>query len=226
MLIDLYNGLEKRSGRTAEDTDDLRPGDFRLSWLLVPLRQDGRILWKKDGQSLTLFQGYTPAGESSLAAALNQARIHLGAQIDVSALRLLSHRMDREHGLIQDVYLAFAGQDVPAPEDGRWLYPEEILGDPALSASLNREDFYQAHRDTLSRLSGEMRVPRGRYLSWQGERLQVIGIAVHTVTNVPLVVCQAEGGDRGLWAVPLSRWTQPVRTQDGLTARYAFLAAE
>ena len=224
MLIDLYNGLERRSGRTAEDTDDLRPGDFRLSWLLVPLRQDGRILWKKAGPGLTFLTGYAPAGESSLAAALYNARLSLGAQIDVSALRLMTHRMDRDKGLIQDVYLVFAGQDVPAPQDGSWLYPEEILGDPALTASLNREEFYQSHRDMLSRLSGETRVPRGRYVSWQGEKLQVLGIAVHAVTFVPLVVCQAETGDRGLWAVPLSRWTQPVRSAGETAARYTFLA--
>ena len=224
MLIDLYNGVEKRTGRTAEDTDDLRPGDFRLSWLLVPLRQDGRILWKKAGQGIDFWQGFAPAGESSLAAALSQARVRLGAQIEVSALRLLLHRVDRESGLIQDVYLAFAGQDVPDPGDGCWLYPEEILGNPSLSACLNREAFYQSHRELLSRLSGEMRVPRGHYVSWQGERLQALGIAVQSVTYVPLVICQAETGDRGLWAVPLSRWTQPVRTPEGTSARYTFLS--
>ena len=223
MLIDLYNGVEKRTGRTAEETDALRPGDFRLSWLLVPLRQDGRILWKKAVSGIDFLWGYAPAGESSLAAALSQARVHLGAQIEVSALRLLTHRTDREQGLIQDVYLAFAGPDVPAPADGCWLYPEEILGDPALSACLNREAFYQAHRDMLSRLSGEMRVPRGHYVSWQGEKLQALGIAVQAVTFVPLVICQSETGDHGLWAVPLSRWMQPVRSPEGTAARYTLL---
>ena len=224
MLIDLYNGVERRTGRTAEDTDELRPGDFRLSWLLVPLRQDGRILWKKEDRGVGFLQGYAPSGESSLAAALTQARIHLGAQIEVSALRLLSHSMDRETGLIQDVYLVFAGSDVPEPDDGRWLYPEEILGDPSLSACLNREGFYQSHRDMLSRLSGEMRVPRGRYVSWQGEKLQALGIAVQAVTFVPLVICQSETGDHGLWAVPLSRWMQPVRSPEGTVARYTLLS--
>lgn len=224
MLIDLYNGVEKRTGRTAEDTDDLRPGDFRLSYLLVPLRQDGRILWKKDGAGLAFLRSYAPAGESSLAAALACGRENLGAQIGISDFRLLSHRMNRERGLIQDVYLAFAGQDVPASQDACWLYPEEVLGDPSLAASLNREEFYQSGRDMLSRLSGEMRVPRGHYVSWQGERLLVLGIAVQAVTFVPLVVCQAEEGDRGLWAVPLSRWTQPVRSAEGLTARYTLTA--
>ena len=108
--------------------------------------------------------------------------------------------------------------------DGCWLYPEEILGNPSLSACLNREAFYQSHRELLSRLSGEMRVPRGHYVSWQGERLQALGIAVQSVTYVPLVICQAETGDRGLWAVPLSRWTQPVRTPEGTSARYTFLS--
>ena len=100
MLIDLYNGVEKRTGRTAEDTDSLRPGDFRLGYLLVPLRQDGYILWKKNAEGLSCFSSFVPAGESSLAAALTEARFLLGAQVEVSALRLLSHQMDREEGLI------------------------------------------------------------------------------------------------------------------------------
>lgn len=226
MRIDLYNGVEKKTGRTAEDTDALRPGDFRLSYLLVPLRRDGYILWKQTGQGLSVFRSFVPAGESSLAAALLEARSLLGAQVEVSALRLLSHQTDREEGLIQDVYLAFAGQDVPAPEQGRWLFPEDILGDPSLLSALNRERFYQAHKDMLSRLSGEMRVPRGVYASWQGERLTVLGVAVQTVTSLPLVICQLHGGDHGLLAVPLNRWLQPVRSAEGLLTRYLYLPEE
>ena len=220
MRIDLYNGMEKRTGRTAEDTDDLRPGDFRLSYLLVPLSQDGRILWKKDGPVVTFLGGYASAGESSLAAALNEARLQVEAGLEPSALRLLNHRIDREKGVIQDVYLIFAGQSAASQEGACWLYPEEILGNPSLSASLRLEPFYQARRDTLSRLSGEMRVPRGEYLSWQEEKLRVLGIAVQAVTYVPLVICQMEAGDHGLWAVPMTRWTQPVRSPEGLAARY------
>ena len=221
MLIDLYNGMERRTGRTAEETDALRPGDYRLRYTLVIVSPDGHILWKKEDQGVRFPDGFTPAGQSSLAAALARARAMLGGPVEVSSLRLLSHLLLRAEGEIRDVYLVFAGPDgAEGEEAGRWLYPEEILESPALSAALSGDPFYQENRDMLARLSGEMRVPRGLYLSAQGEETEVLGIAAHAVTHVPLVICQGTGKDRGLTAVPLGRWLQPVRAGGGLRPRY------
>ncbi len=221
MRIDVYNALEKRTGRTVEDAGALKPGEFCLRYVLAPVRGDGALLWKKAAGGLSFEQGFAPAGKSSLAAALDAARACQNGPVDIAALRLVSHRVDRQDGLIQDFYLALLMQGGEAAEGMAWVFPEEILGDPSLSAGLCRDAFYAENRDMLTRLSAEMRVPRGLYRGVQGETEEVLGVAVHTVTGVPLVICRREGAERDLRAVPLTRWLQPVRTAQGPRPRYA-----
>ena len=58
----------------------------------------------------------------------------------------------------------------------------------------------------------------GRYRHFKGNEYEVVGIARHSETEEPMVVCRALYGDCGLWARPAEMWNATVE-RDGKTYR-------
>ncbi len=58
----------------------------------------------------------------------------------------------------------------------------------------------------------------GRYRHLEGSEYEVIGIARHSETEEPMVVCRALCGKGGLWSCPAEVWNEGV-IRDGKTYR-------
>jgi cupin 2 domain-containing protein len=66
-------------------------------------------------------------------------------------------------------------------------------------------------------------IPVGRYRHYKGNEYTVIGIARHSESQEVLVVYRQEYGDRGLWARPLSMFSETVQVDGRATPRFARL---
>lgn len=55
-----------------------------------------------------------------------------------------------------------------------------------------------------------MDIRPGRYRHFKGGEYEVLGIALHSETQEPMVVYRALYGERGLWVRPASMWSEPV----------------
>ena len=64
---------------------------------------------------------------------------------------------------------------------------------------------------------GNSTISPGRYRHYKGNEYQVLAVATHSETLEPMVVYQAEYGDRKIWVRPASMWNEMV-TKDGVTA--------
>lgn len=63
----------------------------------------------------------------------------------------------------------------------------------------------------------------GKYRHFKGGEYEVIGTALHTETQEPLVVYRALYGEKRLWVRPLSMWNETV-LRDGIEQpRFAFI---
>lgn len=62
--------------------------------------------------------------------------------------------------------------------------------------------------------------PIGRYRHFKGGIYEVLGFAVHTETEEPLVIYQSATGKLPVWARPLSSWLAPAETESGPANRF------
>lgn len=62
----------------------------------------------------------------------------------------------------------------------------------------------------------------GLYQHYKGPFYQVMEVARHSETEEPLVIYRALYGDKGLWARPLSMFTETVEVEGQVKPRFAF----
>ena len=53
-------------------------------------------------------------------------------------------------------------------------------------------------------------IPCGRYRHFKGNAYEVLGIALHSETEEPMVVYRALYGEEGLWTRPAEMWNETV----------------
>ena len=70
-----------------------------------------------------------------------------------------------------------------------------------------------------------MDIRSGRYRHFKGGEYEVLGIALHSETQEPMVVYRALYGERGLWVRPASMWSEPV-DRDGYSGPRFVLVEE
>ncbi len=70
-----------------------------------------------------------------------------------------------------------------------------------------------------------MDIRPGRYRHFKGGEYEVLGIALHSETQEPMVVYRALYGERGLWVRPASMWSEPV-DRDGYSGPRFVLVEE
>jgi len=65
-------------------------------------------------------------------------------------------------------------------------------------------------------------IEKGLYQHFKGQFYRVIEVAKHSETEEDLVVYQALYGERGIWARPLTMFTETVTYQGKIQARFAY----
>lgn len=63
-------------------------------------------------------------------------------------------------------------------------------------------------------------IPRGKYRHFKGNEYEVIGIALHSETEEPIVVYRALYGEGGLWVRPASMWNETVERDGKVYKRF------
>ena len=63
----------------------------------------------------------------------------------------------------------------------------------------------------------------GLYQHYKGTQYKVMHVATHSETNEQLVIYQALYGEYGIWARPLSMFTETVEKDGKTIARFAYL---
>ena len=71
-----------------------------------------------------------------------------------------------------------------------------------------------------------MELQAGLYRHYKGQRYRVLGVARHSETEEALVIYQALYGEFGLWARPLSMFTEAVNVDGELVPRFALVTPE
>ncbi|SDH44128.1 DUF1653 domain-containing protein [Pseudomonas panipatensis] len=71
-----------------------------------------------------------------------------------------------------------------------------------------------------------MPLQTGLYRHYKGQQYRVVGVARHSESDEPLVIYQALYGEFGLWARPLSMFTEAVEVDGELVPRFALITPE
>ncbi|WP_217875850.1 DUF1653 domain-containing protein [Pseudoalteromonas shioyasakiensis] len=69
-----------------------------------------------------------------------------------------------------------------------------------------------------------MTIKSGIYQHYKGPKYKVEYVATHSETNEPLVIYQALYGEFGMWARPLSMFTETVTVEGKTIPRFAYLS--
>ena len=66
-------------------------------------------------------------------------------------------------------------------------------------------------------------IPCGKYRHFKGNEYEVIGIALHSETEEPMVVYRALYGEGGLWVRPAFMWNETVERDGKMYKRFYLL---
>ncbi len=68
-----------------------------------------------------------------------------------------------------------------------------------------------------------MEIKPGRYRHFKGKEYIVLGIASHSETLEPMVVYQAQYGEKGLWVRPANMWNETVERDNYRGPRFQYI---
>ena len=69
-------------------------------------------------------------------------------------------------------------------------------------------------------------IPHGLYRHYKGNHYQVLGVAKHSETEEDLVVYRALYGKGDLWVRPLTMFTEQVKHEGSLVARFQYIQTD
>ncbi|MBR5109080.1 MAG: DUF1653 domain-containing protein [Clostridia bacterium] len=237
-IWDLYDENRNLTGETAVRGNRVPKGRYHLVVEALFINSKGETLLQrraKDKDPMpdiwSVVGGSAVAGEDSAAACIRETEEEMGFTPDMARGRILfSERRERpDRGFFRDVWLF--RQDVPIesmrwqPEevqDGMWILPEKIGADPALWRQLCELYFWEKVYPYLCLESMRVRIPKGVYRHYKGNRYEVLDLALHSETLEPMVIYRALYGPGEIWTRPASMWSEAVTLPDGSqTKRFA-----
>lgn len=234
-IWDLYDKDRNLTGETAVRGEPLPPGRYHLVVHALFLNSKGETLLQRRAKEKEILPdiwsvtgGSAVAGEDSFTACVREAEEEMGFAPDPSRARLfLTERRDRpDRGFFRDVWLFY--QDVPIEsmtwqpgevQDGMWIIPEKIKEDPKLWQDVNQMYFWPQAYPYLCLESMRIRIPKGIYRHYKGNRYEVQGLALHSETLEPMVIYKALYGPGEIWTRPAHMWNEEVTLPDGEKTR-------
>ena len=232
---DLYDGERRLTGETAVRGTQLPEGRYHLVVDSLFLNSKGETLLQRRAKDKDLMPdiwsvtgGSAVQGEDSATAIIRETEEEMGFSPDMEKGRvLLTERRERPSGgFFRDVWLFF--QDVPIErmtwqpgevQDGMWILPEKIKQDEKLWQDVNELYFWRKAYPYLCLESMRIRIPKGIYRHYKGNRYEVLGLGLHSETEEPMVIYKALYGQKEIWLRPASMWNEEVTLPDGKTVR-------
>ena len=232
-IWDVYDKDRNLTGETWIRGERMPEGRYHLVVDVLFLNSKGETLLQrraKDKHPMpdlwSVTGGSALAGEDSAAACVRETREEMGFTPDMERARvLMSEKRDKtDHSFFRDVWLIHQDVSIESmrwqPEevqDGMWILPEKIKADPALWKQLTELYFWKEAYPYLCLESMRIRIPKGTYRHYKGNRYEVLDLALHSETLEPMVVYRALYGQGEVWTRPASMWNEPVTLPDGQT---------
>ena len=234
-IWDLYDENRQLTGETMVRGDAAPKGRYHLVVDALFLNSKGETLLQrraKDKENMpdiwSVVGGSVTAGEDSRQGIIRETEEEMGFTPDMSGARIMMSEC-REHGkapFFRDVWLI--RQDIGLEEmtyqpeevqDGMWILPEKIARDEKLRREMNELSFWQKAYPYLCLESMRIRIPKGTYRHYKGNRYEVLGLALHSETLEPMVIYKALYGMGETWTRPASMWNEEVALLGGRTVR-------
>lgn len=235
-IWDLYDEHRNRTGKSMVRGDGVPAGYYHLVVDALFLNSRGETLMQRraaEKETLPGIWSFTGGsalrGEDSAAACVREVTEEMGFVPDLARGRVILTQTRPDRGCIRDVYLI--AQDVPLDQmqyqpgevDGAmWILPENIAADPALWAQADQMSYWGAVYPYLWLESMRVRIPRGVYRHYKGNRYEVEGLCLHSETVEPMVIYRALYGMGEKWVRPARMWNEEVTLPNGeKTLRFA-----
>ncbi|MBR3016825.1 MAG: DUF1653 domain-containing protein [Clostridia bacterium] len=230
-IWDLYDENRNLTGETAVRGNKLPEGRYHLVVEALFLNSRGETLLQrraKDKETMpdiwSVTGGAAVAGEDSRTAVVRETEEEMGFTPDITrGCILFTEKRERpDRCFFRDVWLF--RQDVSIEkmkwqegevQDGMWILPEKIGADPELWAQLCELYFWKKAYPCLCLESMRVRIPKGVYRHYKGNRYEVLNLALHSETLEPMVIYRALYGPGEIWTRPASMWSEMVALPDG-----------
>jgi len=234
-IWDLYDENRQLTGETAVRGQALPRGRYHLVVDALFLNSKGETLLQRRAKEKDILPdiwsvtgGSALAGETSREACLRETEEEMGFVPDMEHAKILltEKREKTEAPFFRDLWLIH--QDVPLEkmawqpgevQDGMWILPEKIREDEKLWQDMNAHFFWKTAYPYLCLESMRIRIPRGTYRHYKGNRYRVLGLALHSETVEPMVIYQALYGMGETWVRPAGMWNEWVTLPDGRRVR-------
>lgn len=233
-IWDLYDRDGKRTGKTIARGEYIPDGFLHLTVDAIIINSKGETLLQRRAKEKKVYPdlwcitgGAALVGEDGAAACAREVEEEMGFQPDMSASRLLMRYARPEKRFLREVYLIY--QDIPLSEmhyqkeevqDAMWILPEKIGADRSLSKQLNHLDFWKEIYPFIMLESMRIRIPKGIYRHYKGNRYRVEGIALHSESVEPMVIYRALYGTGETWVRPARMWNEMVKTENKTVSRF------
>lgn len=237
-LWDLYDECRRPLGRTMIRGQQVPGGCYHLVADALFLNSKGETLlqrraWEKEilPGMWSVTGGSALAGETMEEGCDREVKEEMGFAPDWNHARILYSQRGKSYH--RDVFLFC--QDVSEQDlhlqreevqDAKWILPEKILQDEQLWNDLSRMHFWRESFHLLSLESMRIRIPRGIYRHYKGNRYRVEGLCLHSETLEPMVIYRALYGSGEMWVRPASMWNETVDTDSGKVPRFALEGKE
>ena len=234
-IWDLYDEHWQRTGETAVRGEKLPEGRYHLVVDILFLNSKGETLLQRRDKNKenmpdiwSVTGGSAVAGENSVMACIRETEEEMGFTPDMQNARVLMKEIHarEEGGFLRDVWLI--RQDVPLSQmtwqpgevqDGMWILPEKIKEDPKLWQDLSVLYFWKQAYPYLCLESMRIRIPKGVYRHYKGNRYEVLGLCLHSETEEPMVIYKALYGFEEIWTRPAKMWNEEIKLADGRTVK-------
>ena len=230
-IWDLYDQNRNLTGETAVRGNPLPEGRYHLVVEALFLNSKGETLLQRRAKEKDIMPdiwsvvgGSATTGEDSIVACVRENEEEMGFTPDTAQARLFfTERVERKNrNFFRDVWLFY--QDMPIEkmtwqpgevQDGMWILPEKIKEDETLWHDVNELYFWGKVYPYLCLESMRVRIPKGVYRHYKGNRYEVKGLALHSETLEPMVIYQALYGMGETWTRSASMWNEEVTLPDG-----------
>lgn len=234
-IWDVYDRDRRLTGRTMVRGGPAPKDGFHLTVDALFLNSRGETLLQRRADDKDVMPGLWSVtggsairGEDSAAAVRRETEEEMGFTPDMARARVLMSDLQekRVYPFIRDIWLFY--QDVPLESmrwqpgevaDGMWMLPENIQADPRLWGDLCQLSFWEKIYPYLMLESMRVRIPRGTYRHYKGNRYRVEGLALHSETLEPMVIYRALYGAGETWVRPARMWGEWVTLPGGGRAR-------
>lgn len=234
-IWDLYDENRRLTGKTMERDGKKEKGYYHLVVDIFFLNSKGETLLqlrskekKNHPDAWADSGGAAMQGEDSETACIRECEEELGFTPDMTNARILYTETSREGCYIQDNYLIY--QDMPVEkmkfqpdevQDALWILPEKIKENEKMQRDMCSWANWEKVYPVLCLESMRIRIPRGIYRHYKGNRYRVEGLALHSETLEPMVIYRALYGTGETWVRPASMWNEWVNVQGKMTQRFS-----